>query len=299
MNLATFDLNLLLVFEAILRERSVTRAAQALNLSQPAMSHALNRLRWMLKDQLFVRTHAGMLPTPRAEQLALPVRKALDELQLALEPEAFNPSTAERWFTIAVNNYAAVVLAGPIVAECSVVAPRIRLSLRPSGTLDLPDLLERGELDLVVSAIDAPAERFASQVLVEDRYVAVMRHGHPAADRALDRATFADLPGLAISSSGEDLRFVDAALAAHGQSRSVVLETPYISAGPLLARSDMVAVLGRQIAQEFRRSYPIEIKELPFESAILRSVMLWHRRFDDQPAHRWLREAVASVAKRS
>jgi DNA-binding transcriptional LysR family regulator len=214
-----------------------------------------------------------------------------------LEPETFNPSTAERWFTIAVNNYAAVVLARPIVAECNVLAPRIRLSLRPSGTLDLPDLLDRGELDLVVSAIDAPAKRFASQVLVEDRYVAVMRQGHPAADRTLDLVTFADLPRLAISSSGEDLRFVDAALAAHGQSRSVVLETPYISAGPLLAGSDMVAVLGRQIAQEFRRSYPIEIKELPFASAVLRSVMLWHRRFDDQPAHRWLRATVASAAK--
>jgi DNA-binding transcriptional LysR family regulator len=296
MNLATFDLNLLLVFEAILRERSVTRGAEALNLSQPAMSHALNRLRWMLKDQLFVRTPAGMMPTPRAEQLALPVRRALDELQLALEPETFNPSTAERWFTIAVNNYAAVVLAGPIVTECALLAPRIRLSLRPSGTLDLPDLLDRGELDLVISAIDAPAERFASQVLVEDRYVAVMRQGHPAADCALDLSTFADLPRLAISSSGEDLRFVDAALASHGQSRSVVLETPYLSAGTVLARSDMLAVLGRQIAQEFRRSYPIEIKELPFESATLRSVMLWHRRFDDQPAHRWLRETIASAA---
>src|SRR6202047_1956702 len=100
MNLATFDLNLLLVFEAILRGRSVTRAADALNLNQPAMSHALNRMRWMLKDQLFVRTPAGMMPTPRAEQLALPVRRALDELQLALEPETFISSTADRWVTI-------------------------------------------------------------------------------------------------------------------------------------------------------------------------------------------------------
>ena len=115
----------------------------------------------------------------------------------------------------------------------------------------------------------------------------------------IDLATFADLPRLAISSSGEDLRFVEAALAAHGKSRSVVLETPYISAGPLLASSDMVAVLGRQIAQEFHRSYPIEIKELPFQSAVLRSVMLWHRRFDGQPAHRWLRQTIASAAKLS
>src|SRR5438128_8467796 len=132
MNLATFDLNLLLVFEAILRERNVTRAAEHLSLSQPAMSHALNRLRWLLKDQLFVRTPAGMMPTPRAEQLALPVRKALDELQLALEPETFSAATAERDFALAVNNYAAVVLAAPFVARCRELAPRIRLSLRPT-----------------------------------------------------------------------------------------------------------------------------------------------------------------------
>jgi len=287
MKLGAFDLNLLLVFEAILREQSVTKAAERLSLSQPAMSHALNRLRWLLKDQLFVRTPTGMMPTPRAEQLALPVRRALEELQLALEPETFTPSTAERRFTIAVNNYAAVVLAAPIVAQCSVLAPLIRLSLRPSGTLNLPDLLDRGELDLVISAVDAPAERFASQLLVEDRYVAVMRHGHPAVDRALDLATFADLPRLVISSSGEDVRFIDEALASLEKARSVILETPYLSAG---------TVLGRQIAQEFRRSYRIEIKELPFESPQLRSIMLWHRRFDDQPAHRWLRQTVASAA---
>jgi DNA-binding transcriptional LysR family regulator len=163
--------------------------------------------------------------------------------------------------------------------------------------LDLPDLLDRGELDLVISAVDAPAERFASQLLFEDRYVAVMRHGHPSADRALDLATFADLPRLVISSSGEDVRFIDEALASLEKARSVILETPYLSAGTVLGRSDMVAVLGRQIAQEFRRSYRIEIKELPFESPQLRSIMLWHRRFDDQPAHRWLRQTVAAAAR--
>jgi DNA-binding transcriptional LysR family regulator len=294
MNLRTLDLNLLLVFEAILRERSVIRAAERLHLSQPAMSHALNRLRRRLNDQLFVRTPAGMMPTPRAEQLALPVRRALDELQLALEPETFSAATAERRFAIAVNNYAAVVLAAPLIAKCRELAPGIRLSLRPSGTLNLADLLERGELDLAISALDAPAARFASRVLVEDRYVAVLRRGHPAAFGALNLATFAGLPQLLISSSGEDISFVDTVLAAHGQARSVMLEVPYLSAGPVLAQSDMVAVLGRRIALEFCRSYAVEIQELPFASPKLRSVMLWHRRLDDQPAHRWLRETAAS-----
>ena len=120
--------------------------------------------------------------------------------------------------------------------------------------MDLLDLLDRAELDLVISALDAPADPFASEILVEYRYIAVMRRGHPAANSALDLPTFADLPRLAISSSGEDVRFVDETLAAHEKACAVVLETPYLSAGTVLGRSDMVVVLGRQIAQEFRRS---------------------------------------------
>src|SRR6202035_2434361 len=102
MKLTTFDLNLLVVFEAVLRDRSVTKAGERLGLSQPAMSHALNRLRWMLKDQLFIRTPDGMQPTPRAEQLAQPVRHALSELQSALDPEEFVPAQAKRRFALAV-----------------------------------------------------------------------------------------------------------------------------------------------------------------------------------------------------
>lgn len=120
MNLTAFDLNLLVVFEAILRERSVTKAGERLGLSQPAMSHALNRLRWMLKDQLFIRTPEGMAPTPRAEQLADPLRRAPGDLRSALDPEEFIPAQAERRFSVAVKNYAAVVLAGPIAGRmCS------------------------------------------------------------------------------------------------------------------------------------------------------------------------------------
>ena len=152
MQLTTFDLNLLMVFETVLRERNVTRAGERLGLSQPAMSHALNRLRWMLKDQLFVRTPDGMMPTPRAEQLAQPVRRALGELETALEPDAFVPAQAERRFTIAVNNYAAVVLAGPIAADCATLAPNVRLAMRQRDmdvrTTILPDL---AQADLAVT----------------------------------------------------------------------------------------------------------------------------------------------------
>lgn len=296
MKLRNFDLNLLLVFDALLRERSVIRAADALALSQPALSHALNRLRQLLNDRLFVRTPAGMVPTPRAEQLALPVRKALSDLQIAFDMETFRPATADRRFVIAVNNYAAVTLAGPIVAACQAQAPKVRLSLRPSGTLDLAELLERGQLDLAISARSAPAERFASQTLVQDHYVAVMRKGHPALRRKLTLKAFAELDHLSISSSGENLDFVDQILTTHGMSRKVMLEAPYLSAGAMLVQSNMVAVLGRKLAQEFRRAYPIEIRELPFDAQQLQSIMMWHRRIEDQPAHRWLRDTIAATA---
>ena len=124
-NLRSMDLNLLVVFDAILRERSVTRAGHQLGLSQPAMSHALTRLRHMLKDDLFVRSPNGMVPTPRAEQLAEPVRAALDGLQQSLQPIEFNPSKAARTFHIAVDNYAAIVLVAPISLHIGKIAPGI------------------------------------------------------------------------------------------------------------------------------------------------------------------------------
>jgi DNA-binding transcriptional LysR family regulator len=296
-NLRALDLKLLVVFDAILRERSVVRAAERVHLSQPATSHALNRLRQRLGDQLFVRTPQGMAPTPRAEQLAGPVRRALDDLQMVLEPDSFSPATAHRRFVVAVNNYAAVVLASRLVARCRAAAPNVQLALRPSGTFDLAARLDAGEVDLAITAARAPAERFAEEVLIEDRYVAVLRRDHPAGRGGMGPAAFAAQPQLIVSSSGEDIGFIASGMAARGLTMTVGAEAPYVSAGQILAQSDMVAVLGARIAAEFRRAYPVDIRELPFEAPSLASVMVWHRRMDDQPAHRWLRGLIASVAQ--
>src|ERR1700692_4156902 len=191
MNWGAFDLNLLIVFDAVMQERSVTRAGDRIGLSQPAMSHALNRLRHMLKDELFVRTPQGMVPTPRAELLAQPLRNALSEMQLALEPAAFDPAAADRRFTLAVNNYAAVVLAPPLVAAVSAAAPAVRLDLRPSGTLDIVERLDRGDLDLTLGSVDSPGERFAAAPSREDPVVRVMRRGHPGSRQKLSPKAFA------------------------------------------------------------------------------------------------------------
>jgi DNA-binding transcriptional LysR family regulator len=297
MNWGAFDLNLLIVFDAVMQDRSVTRAGSRIGLSQPAMSHALNRLRHMLKDDLFVRTPDGMVPTPRAEMLAQPLRNALSEMQLALEPAAFDPAKADRHFTLAVNNYAAVVLAPPLVAAVTAAAPSVRLDLRPSGTLDLFQQMDRGDLDLVLGRDDDPVERFARTVLLEDPFVMVMRRGHPAIRRKLSPAAFAALPHLEISSSGEDTGFIDRWLAKNGCQRHIALRTPYLSAASVLVQSDFVATLSRRIAQEFVRNHPLEIRQPPYESPQVRTTMLWHRRLDRHPAHHWLREIIVSLAK--
>jgi len=297
MNWGAFDLNLLIVFDAVMQERSVTRAGSRIGLSQPAMSHALNRLRYMLKDELFVRTPEGMVPTPRAEMLADPLRNALSEMQLALEPAAFDPAASDRRFALAVNNYAAVVLAPPLVAAASAAAPAVRLDLRPSGTLDIIDRLDRGDLDLTVGGMASAGERFATAPLLEDPFVMVMRRGHPASRHKLSAAAFSALPHLEISSSGEDTGFIDRWLAAGGFVRRIALRAPYLSAAAILVQSDMVATLSRRIAQELVRSHPLEIREPPYDSPLVRTTMLWHRRLDRHPAHRWLRTLVLSVSK--
>src|SRR5712675_2604319 len=141
--LGAIDLNLLVVFDAIMRDRSVTRAGHRLGLSQPAISHALTRLRHMLKDELFVRSPSGMAPTPRAEELATPIRIAPEGLQQSLEPVQFEPSEATRTFHIAVDNYAAIVLVAPLAPRIAKIAPGVTLDFRPSGTLDVLQLLDR------------------------------------------------------------------------------------------------------------------------------------------------------------
>jgi DNA-binding transcriptional LysR family regulator len=298
LKLGAIDLNLLVVFDAVMRERNVTRAGQTLGLSQPAMSHALTRLRYMLKDELFVRSPKGMRPTPRAEQLALPVRAALDGLQHSLEPPQFDPSEATRNFRIAADNYSAIVLVGSLAARVTKLAPGLTLDFRASGTLNVPDLLDRGELDLAIGSWRDQGERFSRMPLLQDDFVAVLRKQHPAAEaRELSMQQFAALPHLVITSVPYATDFVDQALARRNLKRRIQLRAPFLSAVRILAASDMVTVLERRVAEELIYYRPLVIRSLPHSSLNIETMMIWPRWLDNQPAHRWLREIVNTAAK--
>ncbi len=297
MNWRTLDLNLLVVFDAVAQARSVTRAATRLNMSQPAISHALARLRAALQDELFVRTPDGMEPTPFAKRLAGPVRAALQGLSAVLEGAAeFDPATAGRSFVIALDNRAALVLAAPIAAAVAAEAPGVSLDLRPSGTMDLVQRLDHSELDLALGGFAASNERFADLRLFEDGFAALVRRGHPATRTELSLAALGDYPHLVLSSTGEKTDFLDAELARHGLARHVALRAPLLAATAVLTQSDMITVLGERTAQAFALIAPLEVIRLPFASPQVVTAMLWHRRLDDVPAHRWLRSLVLRVA---
>jgi DNA-binding transcriptional LysR family regulator len=296
--LGAIDLNLLVVFDAIMRDRSVTRAGERLSLSQPAMSHALTRLRHMLKDELFVRSPNGMVPTPRAEQLATPIRIALDGLQQSLEPVQFEPEKAMATFRIAVDNYAAIVLVAPIAAHVAKIAPGVTLDFRPSGTLNVPDLLDRSELQLAIGPFGAHGERFSVRRLLQDQFVVVHRKGHPAAKgREFSTEKLTSLPQLEISSAQFGADFVDSSPARSRSAPRPAVRAPFLSAAQILATSDLVAVLPLNVAKNMTRSHRLVFRRLSRSPKPIEATMMWLRRLDNQPAHAWLREIIGNVTQ--
>jgi DNA-binding transcriptional LysR family regulator len=295
LKLGAIDLNLLVVFDAILRERSVTRAGHQLGLSQPAMSHALTRLRHMLKDELFVRSPAGMVPTPRAEQLAEPIRLALDGLQQSLEPIQFEPSKATRTFHLAVDNYSAIVLVAPIAAHIARIAPGVTLDFRPSGTLSIHELLDRRELDLAMGPYRAQGERFSLKKLLQDQMVVVFRKDHPAAEaEQLSIEQFAALPELEISSAQFGSEFAQDSTKPKRARRSA-MRAPFLSAAQILSTSDMAAVVPQNIANDMIETRPLVFRRLLRSHLPIDVAMIWPRRLDNQPAHTWLRNVISRV----
>ena len=294
--LAALDLNLLVVFDAIMRERSVTRAGQRLGLSQPAMSHALTRLRHMLKDELFIRSPTGMTPTPRADQLATPIRIALDGLQQSLEPVQFDPAKTTMTFRIAVDNYAAIVLVAPIAAHVARFAPGVRLDFRPSGTLDVLEQLDRSELHLAMGPSAPRGERFSRRRLLQDQFVVVHRKGHPAAKaREFSPEQLAALPQLEISSAQFGPDFAESGLGKSKPGLRPAMRAPFLSASGILATSDLVSVLPLNVAKNMTRSHHLVYRQLSRSPRPIEAAMMWLRRLDNQPAHAWLRDVIARV----
>jgi DNA-binding transcriptional LysR family regulator len=290
MNWNSFDLNLLVVFDAIIQDKTLTRAGHRLGMSQPAVSHALARLRHMLKDDLFVRTPDGMSPTPRAERMAGPARAALHELQVTLEADEFDAPQASRDFIIAVNNCAARAVVPALVRRLAKLAPSVVLDVRPLGRRNVLDQLDGGEIELALTALIDGGDRFKCVGLLDDEYAVIVSSDHPmVADLEFSIEDFAALPHIDVTSSGDDTHFIDDVLAERGLTRAVVAKLPLHSLVSVLVGSRALAVVPRRVAADLVTLCPLVMLPLPFPSPRVSLSMIWHRRLDNHPAHRWLR----------
>jgi DNA-binding transcriptional LysR family regulator len=280
----------LVVFDAIIQEKTLTRAGHRLGMSQPAVSHALARLRHMLRDDLFVRTPDGMSPTPRAERMAGPARAALHELQVTLEADEFDASQASRGFTVAVNNCAARAVIPALVRRLAKLAPSVVLDVRPLGRRNVLDQLDGGEIELALTALIDGGDRFKCVSLLDDEYAVIVSNDHPmAANLDFSIEDFAALPHIEVTSSGDDTHFVDDVLAERGLTRAVVAKLPLHSLVSVLVGSRAVAVVPRRVAADLVALCPLTMLPLPFPSPRVSLSMIWHRRLDNHPANRWLR----------
>jgi DNA-binding transcriptional LysR family regulator len=295
MNWNAFDLNLLVVFDAVAHERSLTRAGRRLGMSQPAVSHALARLRVMLKDELFVRTPEGMLPTARAERIAGPARNALRDLQVTLESPEFDASRSSRRFTIAANTYAAHAVIPAFARRLAIEAPSVVLEVRPIGTQHVLDHLDDGGAELALNTLTEGGDRFKCVGLLDDDYVAILSDDNPASvEPVLSIERFAALPHIGVS-SGCDMSFIDEALAGRGLARVVSAIVPLNSLIMMLIGSGAVAVVPRRVAADVTAVLPLVTRALPFPSSRVELSMIWHRRLDSDPAQRWLRGTLRAT----
>jgi DNA-binding transcriptional LysR family regulator len=292
------DLNLLIVFDAIMQDRSLTRAGRRLGLSQPATSHALARLRAALDDELFVRTPQGMQPTLQAEQMADPVREALRLMQSALEPDVFNPATSTRTFNLLVNNYAARAIVPPLAMRVADHAPNVGLDIKPTGSLDVLDQLDRGA-DVALTQLVDGGERFKCVRILEDDFVALLDKNHPVANEPVFTLEhLATIPHVLITSTGDDTTFVDDALEQHNLVRRIAVRVTLLSVVVMLIGSNRVSVLPRRVAEDLARVSSVVVRGLPFASPTISLAMIWHRRFDNHRAQRWLRDTIRGCLDR-
>lgn len=306
MNFAAFDLNLLRVFQALIVERHVTRAGQRIGLSQPAVSAALNRLRAIFDDELFIRDAGGMRPTPRALALAEPIGDALRRIENALGTTGrFEPAAAQRDFSIMGIDYVSYLLAPPLVSELQRVAPGIVVRFVDAGANPIPQLLEEGRIDLAVEVMHELPDPIRSQFLLRDRYAVIAAADHPeiapnaAADRTiLDLDVYCRLPHVLHSLTGNTRGNVDAALAAIGRQRHVALSLPhFFSIAQAVATSRMIATYPERLAAKLAPLLGLRLYRPPVELPPISLALIWHRRNDSEAGHMWLRQRLMSVAQ--
>lgn len=296
MQLSAIDTNLLVVLDALLQEAHVGRASRRVALSPSATSHALARLRELLGDPLLVRAGRRLVLTPRATELAPQVRQLMEQMERILRPpETFQPAKLERTFSLLTTDHIEFVLLRRLDPLLRAQAPKVVLHSRPIGP-DAVDELRGGRAELAFGVFPSLPDDIASQELFKDRFVTLVREGHPVLDRPLTLKRFAELEHVLIAPRGTATARMDELLAQRGLKRRVVRTLgTFLSAPFLVSQSDYVVTMSARIAESLVPLLGLRALEppIPFEYTL---TQIWHRRLDTEPAHTWLRALTAQAA---
>ena len=309
MNVNRIDLNLLVYLDALLRERNVTQAANQLNLSQPAMSNGLRRLRELFDDPLLVRTSEGMTPTERALELEAIVREVLTSIDKAVQPRSeFEPAEAQRVFRIMASDYAEATLFPSVLAKLRESAPGITLDIMTPSDVSFLDV-ERGKVDMVINRFDSMPQSFHQIHLWNDTFTCVLNANHPLLDEfTLDNYLASDHVwvsktgmGVGVGVNPDDVQrlgWVDAALDRIGKKRQIRVFTRHYQAAMTLAeQNDLVVTLPTRAALLKRDNPRVVLREPPLEIPPLELKMAWSPLLQHNPANRWLRKLIADTAR--
>ena len=299
MNIALVDLNLLIVFDAVMREKHVTRAAKRIGMTQPAVSNALNRLRYIAKDDLFVRSSAGVVPTARAIELGPPIRQAINLVENAFDPTSFDPKNSSEEFDIAISNYTASILFPKLAEILEKEAPHINIRSKQLGDVDLLKELEAANIDFIIAGQQLQeTENFISHHLYDEDFVCVMRKNHPfAKKKQLTVKEFSPSKHLMVATTGKAFGFVDYLLETKGLKRRVAMTVnQFLVAPSIIRRSNMILTVSKRVAEKFKLDR-VKIFPLPLSTKPLRLKLIWHKRADTNPGNIWLRNKIINVCK--
>jgi DNA-binding transcriptional LysR family regulator len=297
MNITDLHMKLLLAFEAMLTYRNVTAAAEAIGLSQPAMSVCLNRLRALFNDPLFVRTSRGMEPTPYAQELADPIRAALNTLRQTLNRNtSFDPSTSTRTFHISMTDIGARVFLPPLLQHLSKVAPGVNLHAVQLPIKELREALESGEMDLAVGFIPGLSTGYYQQRFFNRSYVCIARRDHPVIGDTLSLDEYLAASHAVVSAPGTGHDVVESVLAERGYTRRVALHVSHFLAIPLIiASTDLVVTIPTMLAESYLHTSNIKLLAPPLAFPEYAIAQYWHSRFHKDPANRWLRGLLSEM----
>jgi DNA-binding transcriptional LysR family regulator len=300
LNLRSLDLNLLLVFDTVYAERSISRAAEKLHLSQPTVSNAIARLRERLGDPLFTRSPGGMLPTARAKLLADPVRQALDLLEAGIRGrESFDFANSTRTFVIAVEDYGEAVILPRFMDWLSQVAPHIKIRIRPERAATLADELRDGAVDLSLDYFAQRHPSFRSECVLTEGLLTLARTDHPVVKDRLSLDTYLSLRHVVLTPHEGATPMIDLALSKRGLQRDIAVEVPHFLSMPLLVQaSNMLCTLPKRMAYLYADHFRVKAHPLPLRVPDFPVFLIWHGSAEADPAHQWLRENLTEFCRR-